>query len=178
MNLDYLKREVVSKVCDKVEDVMHYRGAEEMFDYLASRGVIQQWQPNKELKELDENGLIPCPFCGGDAFRDDGNSDYVNVCCSNDKCDLSTIFMSPISWNTRTALTTQRSEVYQEPLKELNWVEAMIRQKKGFYAVSVGHDPVKIAHKAGINKGLDASHEIVKQAIARAKQKGLQNGND
>lgn len=40
MKLDDLKREVLSKVCDKVEDEMHYRGAEEMFDYLTSHGLI------------------------------------------------------------------------------------------------------------------------------------------
>ena len=70
----------------------------------------------------------------------------------------------------RTALGAQQPDA--ELLAALNGVEAMIRQKKGFYAISVGHDPVKIAHKAGVNKGLDVVHEIVKQAITRAEQKG------
>ena len=72
----------------------------------------------------------------------------------------------------RTALGAQQPDVNAELLEALNGVEAMIRQKKGFYAISVGHDPVKIAHKAGVNKGLDVVHEIVKQAITRAEQKG------
>lgn len=50
----------------------------------------------------------------------------------------------------------------------LQKLEAKIRQKKGFYAISVGHDEVKKAHKAGILKGLDVVHEEVKQAMLSA----------
>lgn len=47
-------------------------------------------------------------------------------------------------------------------------IEAKIRQKKGFYSISVGHDEVKKAHKAGILKGLDVVHEEIKAMLAAA----------
>lgn len=31
----------------------------------------------------NETELMPCPFCKPIGFRDTGNSDYENVCCSN-----------------------------------------------------------------------------------------------
>lgn len=74
----------------------------------------------------------------------------------------------------RAALTAQpkQPDVNAELLGALQSLEAKIRQKKGFYAISVGHDEVKQAHKAGVLKGLDVVHEEVKQAIANAEQKG------
>lgn len=39
-----------------------------------------------------------------------------------------------------------------------------IRQKKGFYSVSVGHSEVKQAHKAGILKGLHAAEKEIETA--------------
>lgn len=55
-------------------------------------------------QKSDMPELLPCPFCGGRAFCDTGNSDYENVCCVNDLCDLNSIFMSPKKWNTRAVL--------------------------------------------------------------------------
>lgn len=57
----------------------------------------------------------------------------------------------------RDALEFVRTEVQK--------LEGKIRQKKGFYNISVGHDPVKQAHKAGTLKGLDIAHEEIKQTL-------------
>jgi hypothetical protein len=40
-----------------------------------------------------------------------------------------------------------------------------IRQKRGFYSISVGASEVKQAHKAGILKGLDAAEKLIEEAI-------------
>ena len=51
----------------------------------------------------------------------------------------------------------------------LDALDAIIRQKKGFYAISVGHDEVKKSHKAGILKGLDVVHEEVKKLMTASE---------
>lgn len=55
---------------------------------------------------------------------------------------------------------------------DLKKLAAKIRQKKGFYAISVGHDEVKQAHKAGILKGLDIVHKELEAMIAAAQKVG------
>jgi len=69
----------------------------------------------------------------------------------------------------RKFYTSDPVEIAKQALAKL---DAKIRQKKGFYAISVGHDDVKKAHKAGILKGLDVIHEEVKQEIAAPSNGG------
>lgn len=60
-------------------------------------------------------------------------------------------------------ITTQRNTLLFEVLESL---DAKIRQKKGFYTISVGNDEVRRAHKAGVLKGLDAVREEIKAILS------------
>ena len=70
---------------------------------------------------------------------------------------------------TRTDIHESEVKRLQDAMElargEVNKLEARIRQKKGFYSISVGHDAVKQAHKAGTLKGLDVAHEEIKQTL-------------
>lgn len=46
--------------------------------------------------------LKPCPFCGANACEDEvAYGQFINVCCSNEECDLSSVAMTRFTWNTR-----------------------------------------------------------------------------
>jgi hypothetical protein len=57
----------------------------------------------KEIKELlvkDDNGLYPCPFCGGKGTKPRGAAPMVTRCSDGD-CELSCYLISTKTWNTR-----------------------------------------------------------------------------
>jgi len=64
----------------------------------------------------------------------------------------------------RSALTPAQDVGRAEEV--LNKLLGKIRQKKGFYSVSVGHSETKQAHKTGILKGLDAAEKEIEEALA------------
>lgn len=63
-------------------------------------------------------------------------------------------------------LNTQPPSVPDEVVEALNKLAAKMRQKKGFYSVSVGNSEVRQAHKAGILKGLDAAEKEINAALS------------
>jgi hypothetical protein len=122
----------------------------------------------------DKNeALLPCPFCGdeynmdvekrfdGDFFVECGNMDCEVQPITN---DFSTKKEAVAAWNTRSALSPNAVVIPNEKdvLKKLL---GKIRQKRGFYSVSVGTSEVKQAHKSGILKGLDAAEKLIEEAI-------------
>jgi len=60
--------------------------------------------------------LLPCPFCGGDAFIWPASKHGILVTCDDDDCAASDVHCFPDEWNTRVSATPARIARLEEAL--------------------------------------------------------------
>ena len=69
------------------------------------------------------------------------------------------------AWKTTDPWQPPNQPVPEGMVLVLESIQAQIKQKQGFYSISVGNSEVRQAHKAGILKGLDAANKCISEAI-------------